>query len=301
MIYKNFGELILKAQGLKKIMRLAVVAAHDEHTLEAVFKARNDKILEPILIGHREKILDMIEKLGESIDSQDIIHITDHGEAATEAVRLVREGKADFIMKGNLQTADLLRAVVNKEKGLKTGRIMSVLMLHEVPNYHKLLAITDGGMTLYPNLEEKKQIIENAVEAYQALGYDNPKVAILAAVENVNPKMPESIDAGKLKEMNQSGEIAGCIVEGPISYDLTMSKESAEIKGYESPVTGDADILIAPNITTGNILSKALAYSAGAKLAGYIVGAKVPIVLTSRGASSEEKYLSLALAACATK
>ncbi|MBP2651655.1 MAG: phosphate butyryltransferase [Firmicutes bacterium] len=202
-------------------------------------------------------------------------------------------------MKGKIQTADLLKAVVNKEKGLRTGSVMSHVVLHEIPTYHKLLVITDGGMMMYPNLAEKKQIIENAVNSLLSLGYDKPKVAVLAAVENVNPKMPEAVDAGLLKEMNQKGEIKNCIVEGPISYDLAMSKDAAKIKGYESPVTEDADILMVPNITVGNIMGKALVYSAGAKIAGFIVGAKVPIVLTSRGSSAEEKYLSLVLSAAA--
>lgn len=297
MIYKNFQELIIKVQSFEKTMKAAVASAHDEHTLEAVFKARQDKIVEPILIGDRVKILDIMQKLGEELDPQNIIDIRDDSEAAYEAVRLAREGKADFIMKGKVQTADLLKAVVDKEKGLRTGRVISTVVLHELPNYHKLLAISDGGMMMYPELDEKRQIIENAVKTFQGMGYENPKVAVLAAVEQVNPKMPESVDAGKLKEMNQSGEIKGCIIEGPVSYDLVMSRESAEIKGYESPIVEDADILIVPNITTGNILGKALVYSAGAKMAGIIVGAKVPIVLTSRGSSSEEKYLSLVLSA----
>jgi phosphate butyryltransferase len=177
---------------------------------------------------------------------------------------------------------------------------MSHVSIQEVPSYHKLLITTDGGMMMYPDLEQKKKIIENAVEVLHSLGYENPKVAVLAAVETVNPKMPESVDAGKLKEMNQNGEITGCIVEGPISYDIAMNKESGEIKGFVSPVAGDPDILIVPNITCGNILGKCLVYSAGAKMAGFIVGAKVPIVLTSRGSSSEEKYLSLVLSAAAS-
>lgn len=204
-------------------------------------------------------------------------------------------------MKGKIQTADLLRAVVNKENGLRTGKVMSHIVIHEIPTYHKLLAVTDGGMMMYPNLDEKKQIIENAVSTFLALGYENPKVAVLAAVETVNPKMQESVDADMLKKMNIKGEIKNCIVEGPISYDLTMSKESASIKGFVSPVTGEADIIVVPNITVGNILGKSLVYSAGAKMAGFIVGAKVPIVLTSRGSTSEEKYLSLALSASAVK
>jgi phosphate butyryltransferase len=213
----------------------------------------------------------------------------------------VNEKKADLIMKGKIQTADLLRAVVDKERGLRTGSVMSHIAIHEVPSYHKLLAVTDGGMMMYPKLEEKKQIIENAVKTFIAMGYENPKVAVLAAVENVNPKMPETVEADALKMMNVKGEIKNCIIEGPISYDLTMSKESAEIKGFNSPVTGEVDILVVPNITAGNLLGKALIYSAGAKMAGFIVGAKVPIVLTSRGATAEEKYLSLVISASAAK
>jgi phosphate butyryltransferase len=301
MVFKSFNELIENVQGAKAKKKVVVVSAQDEHTLEAVFRARKDNIVEPVLIGDKAKIKEILEKLNESLDEDAIIHVEDDAAAAVRAVELIRENKADFIMKGKIQTADLLRAVVNKEKGLRTGSVMSHLVIHELPTYHKLLAVTDGGMMMYPNVDEKKQIIENAVNTLIAMGYDEPKVAVLAAVETVNPKMPESVDAGLLKEMNQKGEIKNCIVEGPISYDLTMSKESAEIKGFESPVTGDADILIVPNITAGNILGKALVYSAGAKMAGFIVGAKVPIVLTSRGSTSEEKYLSLVLSAAAVK
>ncbi|WP_411680754.1 bifunctional enoyl-CoA hydratase/phosphate acetyltransferase [Clostridium thailandense] len=301
MVFKNFKELIESVQGSNEKKRVVVVAAQDEHTLEAVFKAKNDNIVEPVLVGNKVKIKEVLDRLKESLEDSAIIDVENDSEAAIMAVELIHENKADFIMKGKIQTADLLKAVVNKEKGLRTGSVMSHVVIHEIPTYHKLLAVTDGGMMMYPNVDEKKQIIENAVNTLRAMGYEKPKVAVLAAVEKVNPKMPESVDAGMLKEMNQKGEIEDCIVEGPISYDLTMSKESAEIKGFESPVTGDADILIVPNITAGNILGKSLVYSAGAKMAGFIVGAKVPIVLTSRGSSAEEKYLSLVLSAAAVK
>jgi len=301
MEYKSFQQLITKVQNNKSIKRVAVAAAHDEHTLEAVFRANKDKLVEPVLIGDKARIAKIIDKLQVQYDLNNVINVTDDSEAAETAVQLVRENKADFIMKGKLQTAELLKAVVNKERGLRTDRIMSHVAIQEVPSYHKLLAITDGGMMMYPDVEEKKQIIENAVEVFLSLGYECPKVAVLAAVETVNSKMPETVDANILKEMNRHGEIKNCIVEGPISFDLAMNKESAEIKGYESPITGNADILVAPNITTGNILSKSIIELAGGKMAGMIVGAKVPIVLTSRGSSSEEKYLSLVLSASAVK
>ena len=301
MEYKSFDDLIKKVQNLDSMKKVAVVSAQDEHTLEAVFKAKKDNIVEPILIGNKKKIIEILSGLHESVLEESIINVESDSEAAEKAVELINENKADFIMKGKIQTADLLRAVVNKENGLRTGKVMSHIVIHEIPTYHKLLAVTDGGMMMYPSLDEKKQILENAVSTFLALGYENPKVAVLAAVETVNPKMQESVDADMLKKLNIKGEIKNCIVEGPISYDLTMSKESASIKGFVSPVTGEADIIVVPNITVGNVLGKSLVYSAGAKMAGFIVGAKVPIVLTSRGSTSEEKYLSLALSASAVK
>lgn len=301
MEYKSFDDLIKKVQNLDSKKKVAVVSAQDEHTLEAVFKAKKDNIVEPILIGNKKKIIEILSRLHESVLEESIINVESDSEAAEKAVELINENKADFIMKGKIQTADLLRAVVNKENGLRTGKVMSHIVIHEIPTYHKLLAVTDGGMMMYPSLDEKKQILENAVSTFLTLGYENPKVAVLAAVETVNPKMQESVDADMLKKLNIKGEIKNCIVEGPISYDLTMSKESASIKGFVSPVTGEADIIVVPNITVGNILGKSLVYSAGAKMAGFIVGAKVPIVLTSRGSTSEEKYLSLALSASAVK
>lgn len=299
MVYHHLDELIASVQGYPTSKVVAVVAAADGHTLEAVFRAKRNRIATPILVGDRAKIQEELKKLGEDPTEIQIVDAPSDQEAAAAAVLLVHQGKADFLMKGKIQTADLLHAVVDKEKGLRTGHAMSMMVLHELPGYHKLLAITDGGMMMYPTLEEKKQIIQNAVGVYHAMGIPEPKVAVLAAVEVANPKMPEAMDGAALKQMNLDGEITGCIIEGPISYDLAMSRESAEIKCYNSPVTGDADILVVPNITVGNILSKALVLSAGAKMAGFVVGAQVPIVLTSRGSSSEEKYLSLVLSAAA--
>lgn len=235
--------------------------------------------------------------MGEQVDLMTIVDICDIEKAAIKGVSMVNDGSVDFIMKGKIQTGDLLKAVVDKENGLRTGNIMSHIAIHELKSYHKLLAVTDGGMMTYPDLNQKRQIVQNAVNAFVGMGYEKPKVAILTAVEKVNPKMPETVDASSLKEMNKEGVIENCIVEGPISYDLTLSKESAQIKGFDSPITGDVDIMVVPNIQVGNILGKSLVYSAGAKMAGFVLGAKCPIVLTSRGSTSEEKYLSLALCA----
>lgn len=298
MELKNFQELIEKVQNNDVKKRVAVAAAHDEHTLKAVFKAVNDKlVVDPVLIGDKVKIEEILHKLSIQFDENEIVGIKSDKEAADKTVELINEGKADFIMKGKLQTADLLKSIVDKEKGLHIGNVMSHVAILEIPSYHKLIAVTDGGMIMYPSVQEKKQILENAVNVFLALGYERPKVAVLAAVETVNPKMPESIDGDVLKKMNQNGEIKNCIVEGPISVDLAFNIESAKIKGYQSEVTGKADILLVPDIAVGNIMSKALLEFADSTMAGMIVGAKVPIVLTSRGATWQEKYLSLVLSA----
>lgn len=301
MAYTNFQQIIDEIQRSSLTKRLAVAAAHDEQTLEAVFRARRDRIVEPLLFGEPEKIKAISRKLGESIADEAIFPAVDDAEAARLAVAAIRDNRSDILMKGKLDTAVILKAVVNREHGLGKDRIMSMLVFHEMPSYPKLLAVTDGGMCLYPTLEEKKQILINAVEMMTLMGYKNPKVGVLAAIEKVNPKMPETVDADQLKQMNIRGEITDCIVEGPISYDLAMSRESAAIKGFSSPVVGDIDLLVVPEITTGNVLGKCLVYSAGAKMAGIVVGARVPIVLTSRGARSEEKYRSLVLAALADR
>lgn len=294
---RNFNELIEMVQSGSEKKKVVVVSAHDEHTLEAIEKAFQDNIAEPILIGDVEKIKEIISAHGLRLSAVEMIEEKDDREAAQKAVEMIHGKKADFIMKGKLQTADLLKAVVDKERGLQKGSIMSHFGLFEIPRYHKLLVITDGGMILYPDLDQKVQIIENSVQVLQSLGYEIPKVAVLSATEVVNPKMFESVEADQLKKMNQEGKIKNCIVEGPISYDLMVSPESAVIKGYESPVVGDADIAVVPNMTAGNLLAKGLMLSAGGKMAGIIVGAKVPIVIVSRGATAEEKYLSLVLAA----
>ena len=192
-----------------------------------------------------------------------------------------------------MQTTTLLKAVVNKETGLNQGRSISHVALIDIPKYHKIMGVTDGGMIMYPNLEQKKDIVLNAIEMFHGLRYEEPKIAALCAVETVNPKMPETLDAQALKEMAASGEIAGCCIEGPISMDLAVSREAAAVKKYDSPVAGDADILLVPSIYTGNIMVKALIEFAGTLMVGCVIGTKCPIALNSRSASFEEKYYSL--------
>ncbi|MDR2892685.1 MAG: bifunctional enoyl-CoA hydratase/phosphate acetyltransferase [Deltaproteobacteria bacterium] len=298
--FKNWDEVINSVKKLPSVQRVVVAAAHDEHTLEAVRDVVKDGLVAPVLVGDKAKITELLSKLALKVNDADIYDEPDVEKAAALAVQLVREGKGDFLMKGILETSQLLKAVVNKETGLGRGRLMSHISYMEVPAYHKMVISTDGGMVLYPTLEQKKDVLLNAVDMLHALGYDKPKVAVLAAVEKVNPKMPETVDGAALKEMCQKGELGNCVVEGPISLDLSLVKERSVVKKYESEVAGEADVLLVPNICTGNVLGKTLTEMAGGKMAGLILGAQVPIVLTSRGSSSEEKYLSLVLAAASS-
>lgn len=301
MEIKNFEEIIDKVKGYPSMKGMVIAAAGEEHTIKAALHARSEGIVKPILVGDKIEIDKILNKLGESIPEEDIYNVVDVKEAAEKSVELIRQGKGDFLMKGYLDTSVILKAVVNKEKGLGKGGVMSHFTMFEVPNYHKILVAVDGGMVTYPTLNQKKAIIENTVEVLRTYGYENPKVGVLACVEKVNPKMPETIEADELSKMNESGEISGCIVAGPISYDCAMDAEVAKIKRYEGPVAGNADILVAPNIHAGNIMGKMLTVTCKARMAGFIVGAKCPIVLTSRGSSTEEKYLSIVISAAAVE
>lgn len=297
---RNFEELaeLVKANPVKK--RIVLCCAHDEHSLDAVYEAYKEGVVEPVFVGKEDEIKAICAEHGFDFGDVTIYNEEDDVEAAKKAVELIREGKGDFLMKGRMQTADLLRQVVNKETGLQVGKIMSHVGLFKVPNYHKLVVLTDGGMLLAPDLEQKKKIIENAVEVLHALGYEDPKVAVMCGAEVLNKKAQESVDAAALKEMNQNGEITGCTVEGPISYDIALSKEIADFKKFESPVAGEADAMIMPSMATGNMVGKSWTVSGDGMMAGIIVGAKVPVVLTSRGSTAEEKFYSIALAAAAS-
>ncbi|WP_312501452.1 phosphate acyltransferase [Lacrimispora sp.] len=300
MVYKSFGELIEKVKGYSSIKRMAIAAAGERHTLEAAFHARKEGVARPVLVGDEAEIRRIMKEMGEEVPDEDIYPAADNKEAAELAVSLVREGKADFLMKGYLDTGVILKAVVNKEQGLGKGGVMSHFTMFDVPGYHKILVPVDGGMVTYPTLEQKKAIIENTVDTLIAMGYDCPKVGVLACVEKVNSKMPETVEAAELARMNRDGEIKNCIVEGPISYDCAVDGEIAKLKGYESRIAGDVDVLVAPNIHAGNIMGKMLTCTCKAKMAGFVVGAKCPVVLTSRGSSAEEKFLSIVVSAAAS-
>ncbi len=295
--YEELAELV-KANPVKK--RIVLCCAHDEHSLDAVYEAYKQGIVEPVLVGKEDEIKSICAEEGFDFGDVTIYNVDDDIEAAKKAVELIREGKGDFLMKGKMQTSDLLRQVVNKETGLQVGKIMSHFGLFQVPNYHKLVVLTDGGMNVQPDLETKVKIINNAVEVLHTLGYEDPKVGVLCGSEVLNKKAQESVDAAAIKEMWQNGEITGCTIEGPISYDIAFSKEIADFKKFESPVAGEVDCIIMPSMVTGNCVGKSWTVSSDGRMTGIIVGAKVPVVLTSRGSGADEKFYSIVLAAAAT-
>jgi len=290
---KNFEQLkaMLKAMPVKR--KVAVVPAQDEHTLEAISHAYKDGMVEPVLIGDEPKIREILAQIGTDADKMTIIHVEDPVEAIQKAADMARDGEVDCIMKGKTETGALMKVLVNRERGIRKNDTMSLLAFMESPNYHKVFAITDVGLLTYPSKEQKKAAIENAVEAFHALGVEEPKVAILAAVEKVNPKMKETVEAAEIKEEG----VPGCIIEGPISYDLAMDPASAPIKGYVSPVAGDADLLVVPDIVSGNIAAKTITVIGGGRTGGVVLGAKVPVLLVSRAASADDKYMSIVIAA----
>ena len=296
-MYKNFDDLIKTVA--TKPRTLVVAAAHDSHTLEAVFLAAEKYGIRYILIGNQEKILLESSKLGYSPDTCNIINSTDDNKCARLAASLVKEGSGNALMKGLIDTGTLLAAVLDKENGIRGTGVLSHLAVLETPAYHKLIGITDGGMIPNPTVEQKAEIAKNAAGFFRRIGYKRPKIAALCASETVNPKIQETVDAAELQKLSAGGELGDCLLEGPLSFDIAVSRESALIKKYPGEVSGDADILLVPAISAGNILAKGLIYWAGAKMAGCVLGAKIPIVLTSRGGSAEEKLLSIMLSVTA--
>lgn len=293
---KSLNEL--KALARKKNEnRLAVVAANDEPVLKAVQQAIKDQFIQPILIGDAFEIRAICQSIGLDVNSGlEIIDEPDPSKAAYIAVELVRKGKADILMKGMISTAPFLKAIIHKEKGIKKTGTLSHFALFETKYYHKLLGLTDAAMHIAPTLDEKKEIINNAVHIMHRLGYSNPKVAIVTPLEVVNHKIESTVHASLLKEMNLKNEIIGCIIDGPLALDNAVSFKAAEHKGIHSNVAGDADILVVPDLNSGNILYKSIIFLGDASSAAVITGAEVPIVLTSRSDSDHSKLLSIALA-----
>ncbi len=293
---KHIADFYKEIQKQKDTKRLVLASAADEHSIDAVFKAKKQKLIEPVLVGDKAEIIEICKQKKHDYNNTEIIDIQDNKEAVKESVRLIKDGKGQILMKGYTSTATLLKAVLNDKEGLKKSPLLSHFALFELPQYHKLIGLTDVAMNIAPGLKEKTGIINNAVQYMLKIGFKKPKVAVIAAVETLNEKMPATLDAAMLSKMAQRKQIPDCIIDGPLAFDNAMSKESAKHKGIISEVAGDPDLLVMPNIESGNVLYKSFAYT-GAKLAAVILGASVPVVLTSRSDSEESKLNSIVLAA----
>ncbi len=291
----SISEIVEAVKGQPK-KTIAVAAAQDAEVLKAVHKAVDYGLANAILVGDSDKIQEILSEEGVSPQEFEIIHEPDKAEACKRAVMLVSENRADILMKGIVDTSVILKAVLNKEYGLRKAAVLSHVAVFEVDGYDRLFLVTDAAMNIAPDVSAKKEIIESAVSVAHSLGLEHPIAACICAVEKVNPKMQATLDARELVEMNQRGDIPGCTVAGPFALDNAVSEEAANHKGIEDVSAGRADILLVPQIEAGNVLYKSLVFFARAKNAGIIIGAKVPVVVTSRADSEQAKLNSIALA-----
>jgi len=292
----DLQELLTAAQLTKNIVA-GVPCPEDESSILSVIQAKKQNLADFILSGDREKISGLLKKHGAAAADFEIIACPDAESAAAKIVELARLNKVHLILKGFLPTAALMKPVLDKEKGLRSGNLLSDILVVENPgaNYHGLLGMSDGGLNILPDLLQKKQIVENAVMVFQRLGCKEPKVGIMAAIETVKDSMPATTDAQALSEMNQRGEISGCRVYGPLALDIAVSPEAARHKGISNEVAGNAQIMIVPNIEAGNLLGKAFTYYLKLTVAHVVMGARIPILIPSRNESEVDKFYSLAL------
>ncbi len=277
-------------------VRVAVAAAAHKLVLDSVQRAVQQGLIIPLLIGREEDIRAQACEIGWELCEEQIVPTETNKASATAAVELVREGKADVVMKGYLHTDEMLRAVLQADRGLRTDRLLTHVFVLEVPTYHKLLLITDAAINIQPTITDKAAITQNAIDLARKLGVERPKVAALSSVETINPNIPSTVHAACLSKMAERGQIRGAIVDGPLAFDNAISAEAARDKGIVSPVSGDVDIVIVPDLDSGNILAKNLEYLASAKMAGIVMGATAPVVLTSRSDPPRARVYSLALA-----
>jgi len=291
----KYEQMLAKCKNLKPVLT-AVAHPCEESALSGAIEAANLGLIVPILIGPRDKIESTAKAAGLDISKYQIVDTPHSHASAVKAVELVREAQAELLMKGSLHTDELMAAVVSRDGGLRTNRRISHVFVMDVPTYHKVLLVTDGAINIAPTLEDKADICQNAIDLTMALGLKKPKVAILAAVETVTSKMPATIDAAALCKMADRGQIKGAILDGPLAFDNAISKQAAGTKGIRSEVAGDPDILLAPDLEAGNILAKQLSFLANADSAGLVLGARVPIILTSRADSVRARIASCGVA-----
>jgi phosphotransacetylase len=292
-------EQLLKRCAALEPVTTAVAHPCEASALAGAIEAAEKKLIVPILVGPIAKIQQIASAEGLSLGNTRIVDAAHSHDSAAKAVALVRQGEAELLMKGSLHSDELLGAVVARETGLRTARRISHVFIMDVPTYHKVLVVTDAAINIAPALEDKLDICQNAIDLARALGVDRPKVAILAAVETVNPKMPSTIDAACLCKMAERGQITGGLLDGPLAFDNAISKEAARTKGITSEVAGDPDILLVPDLEAGNILAKQLSFLANADSAGLVLGARVPIILTSRADSVRSRIASCGVAVLA--
>lgn len=295
-MYMNYFVEMAKEKTKDKIQTVAVAAPHDDSTLESLRKAKDLGFVNVILVGDENKILEISKEYNIDVSDMKMVHADTLEECAQKAVEEVKNGHASLIMKGLIDTSIILKSVVKRENELRTGKTLSYVGIMFKDGFHKYYLTSDGAMLIAPTLEQKKDIIENAVDVAHSLGQECPKVAMLCAKEKYYDKMPATVDADALQKMNENGEIKGCIVSGPLQVDNAVDKHAAEIKGVMDPVAGDADILVVPAIEAGNILLKAAKYLGGWTYGGVVVGAKVPIVVCSRSDGEDAKLVSVAVA-----
>lgn len=293
---RNFAQLIDEAKKKKGVV-VGVPSPEDSSSIKTVINAKKENIADFILAGNKEKITSLLLENGGRVGDYEILPTSSEEESAAKIVELAKKGDVQVILKGFLPTAALMKPILDKETGLRTGNLFSDIMVVENPadNFEGLLGITDGGLNILPDLNQKKQIVENAVKVYHKLGYENPKVGIMAAVETVKDSMPATLDAKALTEMNENGEITGCRVYGPLALDIAVSPAAAQKKGIDNPVAGMAEIFVVPSIESGNLLAKTYTYYMHATVAHVVMGATIPILIPSRNESDVDKLHSTAL------
>ncbi len=293
-MFRSFDELVDAARA-RGPATIAVAAGHDPDAIEALKRARELKLAEGILVGKGSQILALARAAGFDVSPHQIVDEADPAMAARHAMALVREGQAGLLMKGKVATAALVRAVLDRDRGLRTGRQLSQVIVFRVPGLDRLMLLTDAAINIAPNLPQKAELCRNAIQVAQAIGIGKPNIAALCALEMVNPEMPATVDAAALAAMSRRGQIRDCYIEGPIALDAVLSKFAAECKGVGSPVVENTDILLAPDIEAGNILYRAIVYFAKAESGGVVIGARVPLVLLSRAETAETKVRSIAI------
>jgi phosphate butyryltransferase len=293
-MFHNLNELVESAR-LRGPVKIAVAAGHDPDVIEALKQARAIDLADGVFVGNAEKILSLARKAKFEIPEEQLIHEPDEAAAARKAIALIREGKASLLMKGKISTATLIRAVLDKEAGLRTGRLLSQVIVFQVPRFDRLMVMTDAAINIAPTLEQKADICRNAIEVAHAIGIEKPNLAVLCALEFVNPEMPATMDAASLTLMNRRGQLTGAYVEGPIALDVPLSKFAADRKAIDSPLVENTDIFVAPDIEAANILYRAILYFAQGESGGIVIGARVPLILLSRAESPETKIRSIAI------